>query len=88
MVYADGHVATANDDYAYNTQTWANYIGGLTGQATGRQFEDTLDILETEAQGLNPVNTMALPGYPFLAVGKYTKYPQHSFATGQGVSWK
>jgi prepilin-type N-terminal cleavage/methylation domain-containing protein len=74
ILLPDGHVATVNDKYLI---LYFN-LGGTTDQINSGvsaglyaplvAFDDTLDILETEADGRNPVNGkysgMALPGYP------------------------
>jgi prepilin-type N-terminal cleavage/methylation domain-containing protein len=79
ILLPDGHVATVNDQYAI-----ANFnLGGTSyqinsGDSTGlgqplTDFDDALDIWETEADGRNPSNgkgsAMALPGYTMASNG-------------------
>jgi prepilin-type N-terminal cleavage/methylation domain-containing protein len=62
LLMRDGSVATVLDSYIipYNAKTpITNKIGG----ANGYLFDDALDILETEADGRNPMKSVALPGY-------------------------
>ena len=69
LLMPDGHVATANDSYilpANATTPITNKIGGNNGWL----FDDALDILETEADGRNPMNSLALPGYKLSSPGK------------------
>ncbi len=74
MLYPDGHVTTVNDDYAYDPAVNAansNGYGLNLGYSTGnRQYFDTLDVLETEADGRDPSKYMALPGVPFGNIDK------------------
>jgi prepilin-type N-terminal cleavage/methylation domain-containing protein/prepilin-type processing-associated H-X9-DG protein len=89
ILYPDGHVRTAYDKYAYNPVTGGNYGLAKVYSTANRQYMDTLDVLETEADGRDPSRAMALPGYPWVSVNKQFQYPQHSSATPptQGVPW-
>jgi prepilin-type N-terminal cleavage/methylation domain-containing protein/prepilin-type processing-associated H-X9-DG protein len=89
ILFPDGHVSTAHDHYAYAPATGGNYGLGLGYSSDNRQFMDTLDVLEVEADGRNPATAMALPGYQWVSVNKAFKYPQHSSATipTDGVPW-
>jgi prepilin-type N-terminal cleavage/methylation domain-containing protein len=95
MVYPDGHVSTAYDNFAFTKQYGGSY--GLAGvnSVGNRQYQDTLDVLNTEANGANPRTQEALTGYAASSVGvvnrttsgaKPTAYPNHSLATG--VPWE
>ncbi len=76
ILLPDGHVIAVNDKYiakyfnvgANGLTTGTAIIPGNTPQAILNAFDDALDILETEADGRNPIGTgkssaMALPGY-------------------------
>ena len=72
ILLPDGHVATVNDknvttdfNVQSNSSTWI--ISGVNATNLN-PFDDFLDILETEADGRNPIaagksSAMALPGY-------------------------
>jgi prepilin-type N-terminal cleavage/methylation domain-containing protein len=68
LLMPDGHVATVEDKYLvgnFNISTATQINSGMGNQLT--DFDDSLDILETEADGRNPSNgrstACALPGY-------------------------
>jgi prepilin-type N-terminal cleavage/methylation domain-containing protein len=61
LLFRDGHVATALDGYILQSDLGAEIGSGLN---IIRRFDDCLDILETEADGRNPIQSVALPGYP------------------------
>jgi prepilin-type N-terminal cleavage/methylation domain-containing protein len=95
LVFPDGHVSTAFDQMAFSPALGSNFGLASVNSTTNRQYNDTLDILETEADGRNPLKQCALPGYiPQTAnSGVYratsclpVAYPNHTVATG--VPWK
>jgi hypothetical protein len=79
LLMRDGHVATVLDSNvlaANATTPITNKIGGNNGWL----FDDALDILETEADGRNPMKSLALPGYapsniPQPLVRRENSYP-------------
>jgi prepilin-type processing-associated H-X9-DG protein len=89
VLFPDGHVRTAFDKYAYNPKTGGNYGLGLGYATYNRQYMDTLDVLEVEADGRDPSRAMALQGYSWVSVNKMFQYPRHSNATPptDGVPW-
>jgi prepilin-type N-terminal cleavage/methylation domain-containing protein len=99
ILLPDGHVATVTDKYVETTfNTGANGLtndinSGDTPQTLLTSFDDCLDILETEADGRNPVanplklSAMALPGYsaatpPSPLTGRCFNYPSEVTRTG------
>jgi hypothetical protein len=76
ILLPDGHVATVNDKYLVQNfnlgpqglNSGTAIIPGYSPQPILNAFDDALDIIETEADGRNPVapgksSAMALPGY-------------------------
>jgi prepilin-type N-terminal cleavage/methylation domain-containing protein len=87
ILLPDGHVSTVQDKYVLKYFNLPNDVeqinSGIQVLTTG-SFDDALDILETEADGRNPVNgrnsASALPGYGPLSTGtpwyqRLYKYP-------------
>jgi len=62
LLMRDGHVATVTDPYILPLNT-ATPINRKLGAPSNNTFDDALDILETEADGRNPMTSVALPGY-------------------------
>jgi prepilin-type N-terminal cleavage/methylation domain-containing protein len=89
ILLPDGHVATVNDKYLIpNFNIGTNGLTDGIYQGTGamlNSFDDALDIIETEADGRNPVapgksSAMAIPGYSALSptvplYGRCANYP-------------
>jgi prepilin-type N-terminal cleavage/methylation domain-containing protein len=62
LLMRDGHVSTVNDKIL-STQGNTLQINSTIAETKVRRFDDALDILETEADGRDPNQAMALPGY-------------------------
>jgi prepilin-type N-terminal cleavage/methylation domain-containing protein len=57
LVFKDGHVASVNDTTVYASITTRGPVNPI-------RLEDNLDVLETEADGRNPLTTAADPSRP------------------------
>jgi type II secretory pathway pseudopilin PulG len=60
LLFRDGHVAAARDTNLIQT---AVGTGGIGNSVMNRRYDDALDVLETEADGRNPMTSLALPNF-------------------------
>jgi prepilin-type N-terminal cleavage/methylation domain-containing protein len=78
LLMRDGHVATVFDSLIIGGVT----NGGISNQISAgivRRFDDCLDILETEADGRNPMRSMALTGYYAQSMGTPLVYREYKY---------
>jgi prepilin-type N-terminal cleavage/methylation domain-containing protein len=92
LLLPDGHVATVNDKYVIVTFNQPGLINQInSGDSLLGNFDDALDIWETEADGRNPNSgkapAVALPGYSPSSFGaplvaRCVKYPSEATVSG------
>jgi prepilin-type N-terminal cleavage/methylation domain-containing protein len=69
MVFKDGHVASVNDKTVYASLVSR---GPVAGTSTQPRLEDNLDVLETLADGRNPLTSPADPSHPLATPNSLT----------------
>jgi prepilin-type N-terminal cleavage/methylation domain-containing protein/prepilin-type processing-associated H-X9-DG protein len=89
LVFADGHVATVNDQIVTNALLPGGRGGVIqpSGHGLDGRFEDYLDILETEADRRNPNKSAADPSHPLSAGTIFNRIAGGAVDYHQIVPW-